>query len=94
VAHVDQEIFFGNKLYAVCPSLSISSQFIFYYCLSSEFFENFKLALTGLIGGVSIERFGNLFFPLPPLAEQKRIVKKVEEVMSLVNRLKRVIDGK
>lgn len=33
-------------------------------------------------------------FPLPPLAEQKRIVKKVEEVTDLINHLKQVIGEK
>lgn len=32
-------------------------------------------------------------FPLAPLAEQKRIVEKLEEVMVLINRLKQVIGG-
>jgi len=31
-------------------------------------------------------------FPLPPLPEQKRIVKKVEEVTALINRLKKVME--
>jgi type I restriction enzyme S subunit len=33
----------------------------------------------------------NLLIPLPPLSEQKRIVKKLEEVMNLCEELKTTI---
>lgn len=41
-----------------------------------------------VISGISVYPIP---MPLPPLAEQKRIVKKVEEVMVLINRLKQTI---
>jgi type I restriction enzyme S subunit len=44
-----------------------------------------------VISGISVYPIP---MPLPPLVEQKRIVKKVEEVMVLINRLRRVIGEK
>ncbi len=35
-----------------------------------------------------------MFIPIPPVAEQKRIVKKVEEVMALTDRLRQVVGEK
>lgn len=40
---------------------------------------------------LNLKEMPRLIIPLPPLAEQKRIVKKVEEVMNLINRLKEVL---
>lgn len=48
----------------------------------------------GAINFIKIGNLTNFLIPLPPFVEQKRIVKKVEEVMTLINRLKQVIGGK
>lgn len=96
VAHLEREVFFGNKLFAIHPPSILDSKYVFYYCTSSEFFSAFQSVMAGLIGGVSINKFGDLLLPLPPAGEQVRIVKKVEEVMKQLDELeikKRERDG-
>jgi type I restriction enzyme S subunit len=82
IAHTDREIYFGNKLFAVCPSPPISSRLIFYYCLSDDFTKQFKGSMAGLIGGVSINKFKELSVPVPPLPEQHRIVTILDEAFA------------
>ncbi|NOT20109.1 MAG: restriction endonuclease subunit S [Sideroxydans sp.] len=80
IAHTDREVFFGNKLYAISPTHFNSSRFVFYYCLSDDFAKQFKSAMAGLIGGVSMNKFKELNITLPPLSEQQRIVAILDEV--------------
>ena len=83
----DRDIFFGNKLFANEVLFGISEKFIFYLYQSPYFFVQFKSFMTGIIGGVSLNNFLQLLIPLPPFAEQKRIVEKVDQLMALCYKL-------
>jgi type I restriction enzyme, S subunit len=83
----DRDIFFGNKLFANEALAGIPPRFILYLYLSPLFREQFSAAMTGIIGGVSIAKFVDIPIPLAPLAEQHRIVAKVDELMALCDLL-------
>ena len=84
---LEKDACFGNKLCMISPSPTyIENRFIFFYLQSPTFKLFFKKETSGIIGGVAIKKLREIFLPLPPLAEQKRIVAKIEELMPLVDR--------
>ena len=84
---VEQEIAFGNKLFAVVCNSWIDPNYLLMYFLSSKFQSDFQAQMSGIIGGISKAKFSNLQIPIPPLQEQKRIVNKVKELMNLCDSL-------
>ena len=80
---LDRDVCFGNKLCCFTPYI-IDNQYLYYYLQSPVFFSAFFGSMTGLIGGVGSAKLKNLICPIPPIAEQERIVEKIEELMPLV----------
>ena len=70
------------------PLAGLSSQFIFWYLRSPPFVRYVESVQTGIAyPAVNDSQFFSGWFPLPPLAEQHRIVAKVDELMALCDRL-------
>lgn len=83
----EQDICFGNKLFANELFGGIPSKFVLYLYLSPVFKESFNAAMTGIIGGVSIAKFLEQPVPLPPLEEQHRIVARIDQLMARCDEL-------
>lgn len=83
----EQEVTFGNKLLANEPHRSIEPKYLLAVYQSSFFQRQFKERLTGIIGGVSQKALRKIPVPVPPWAEQRRIVAKVDELMALCDEL-------
>ena len=70
------------------PLAGLSSQFIFWYLRSPVFVRYVESVQTGIAyPAVNDSQFFSGLFPLPPVAEQHRIVAKVDELMALCDRL-------
>ena len=77
-----------TELHIVRPVL-LSANYILTYLKSSQYIAKGIPRMTGTAGQkrVPTEYFAQTPFPLPPLAEQHRIVAKVDELMALCDQL-------
>src|SRR5699024_1501211 len=95
IGFTNQSVSFVNKLCNLYSN-TMNNKFLFYYFLSPAFTNQFKMNITGLIGGVSLTKLKGISISLPLQNEQQRIVnyldKKTSEINSIVEKTKESIE--
>ena len=81
---LEEDVCFGNKLCAF-ETYGINPVYLFYFLQCAEFTRIFNHNTQGIIGGVSINTIKKLPFLLPPIAEQTRIVNRIEELFAQID---------
>lgn len=84
---VEQDICFGNKLFAVVCREWLKPEYLLMYFLSSAFQRDFQSRMSGIIGGISKAKFSDITIPIPPLAEQQRIIDRVKQLVGTCGEL-------
>lgn len=86
MAIIDRDIFFGNKLFCFDCGSQLQSKYLFYYLQASTFQNLFKSSITGIIGGVSLEKVRNLPIFLPTIERQNEVVEKLDRVLAEIRK--------
>ena len=96
IAITKEKICFGNKLSVFKRKNEdiLNDYYIFYYLQTNIFKKYFYNNLVGLIGGVSVNKLKNIPIILPPLQEQERIVKILDDLQGEIKKLERLYNKK
>ena len=84
----EKEVAIGGDLaYWTCHGMN-SLYLTYFMCSPYAVNCKIKLATGDIIVHISGEKIGSILVPVPPLPEQKRIVEKIEELMTFCEKLK------
>ena len=96
IGFTERDVCFVNKLCCFKSLRKCLSKYMYYSLQSSSFLTDFFLSMSGLIGGVSTKQIKNIFIPIPPLSEQKKIAdyldKRCEKIDTAIDNQKQIIE--
>jgi type I restriction enzyme S subunit len=65
-----------------------NERYLYYFLQTPEFTDLFKTSISGIIGGVGINKIRALHVPVPPLEEQEIIANQLDYLDSLIEKLR------
>ena len=71
----------------------IYKEFAYYYYLSNLYQGKLKEISRTAQAGFNSTAFNDMYFPLPPLSEQQRIVAKIEELFSVLDNIQNALEA-
>ena len=81
-----------NQACCACTPYEIYNKYLLYYLMASK--KTFiEMGEGGAQPNISREKIISFLFPLPPLAEQKRIVAKIEELFAVLDSIKESLEA-
>ena len=90
---LEEDVCYGNKLCKFSVNDELDNRFLYYFIQSPFFQGQFAEKKNGIIGGVSIKNIKSIEIRYPVIAEQKRIVAKVDGLMARVADLEQSADA-
>ncbi len=94
MAIIERDVFFVNKLFCFETSAELNSKFLFYYIQGPDFQGLFKNSISGLIGGVSLQKVRNLTIQIPSQEVQKKIVARLDKAFAEIELLEKNLELK
>lgn len=89
---LNEKVCYGNKLCKFSTNNNLLPKFLYYYLQSPLFLKNFNSNLSGIIGGVSINKIKTIEIKYPTIEEQQRIVDKLEQLLPLCDEIDNIIN--
>jgi type I restriction enzyme S subunit len=87
ISNEDEIFYLNQRVGKFIPGDDLSKDYLYYY-LSTQIEENLKISSGAAQPNLSTEQIKNFKIPLPPLSNQKRIVKILDEVFNKVEKVK------
>lgn len=85
IAFTNQDVCFVNKLACISAKNNTNSKFLYYTLKGSLFQTQFKLAMSGMIGGVAISNINNFYILAPTIEEQITIAAFLDRKAALID---------
>lgn len=81
---VEEKLWNVDTAFGLAPSSIVLPRYLFYFCKSFDFTSLDSSTTLPSLTKTSIQR---ILFPLPPLAAQKRILDKIDELFSQLDKI-------
>ena len=88
VGYIEEEGTTNQQINSAIPNDAIKSEYLYFLCSSDYFCNSLKAKSSAVtIAIVNKGKMEDIKIPLPPLAEQHRIVAKIEELFVLLDKI-------